>query len=54
MEIRLRIPLTNIIIRRFGFLLISILLLFVLRPFLVGYEVLMNDTVAQNVERSCP
>jgi len=37
MRIRLRIPFTNIIIRRFGFLLISILLLFALRPFLVGY-----------------
>ena len=37
MEVKLRIPLTDIIIGRFGFLLISILLLFVLRPFLVGY-----------------
>ena len=37
MEVRLRIPLTNIIIGRFGVLLISILLLFTLRPFLVGY-----------------
>jgi hypothetical protein len=37
MEVRLRIPLTNIIIGRFGFLLISILLMFTIRPFLVGY-----------------
>ena len=37
MKDRLRIPLTNITIGRFGFLLISILLMFILRPFLVGY-----------------
>jgi hypothetical protein len=37
MRERLRIPLTNIIIGRFGFLLISILLMFILRPFVEGY-----------------
>jgi len=45
MEVKLRIPFTNISVGRFGFLLIAILLLFVLRPFLVGYvsiEILMD------------
>ena len=45
MEEKLHIPLTNISVGRFGFLLFSILLMFILRPFLVGYirlEVLMD------------
>ncbi len=37
MRERLRIPMTNIIIGRFGFLFISILLMFTLRPFMEGY-----------------
>jgi voltage-gated potassium channel len=37
MKERLRIPLTNIIIGRFGLLFISILLMFILRPFMEGY-----------------
>ncbi len=37
MREKLRIPLTNIIIGRFGFLLISILIMLILRPFVEGY-----------------
>jgi hypothetical protein len=37
MRERLRIPLTNIIIGRFGFLLISILIMIILRPFVEGH-----------------
>ena len=37
MREKLRIPLTNIIIGRFGFLLVSILLMCILRPFVEGY-----------------
>jgi voltage-gated potassium channel len=37
MKERLRIPFTNIIVGRFGFLFISILLMFILRPFMEGY-----------------
>ena len=37
MRERLRIPLTNIIVGRFGFLLVSILFMCLLRPFVEGY-----------------